>query len=58
MPALVFRLTFNMIPEKAPILLQPFLKSIFGALNNRFAIPKLRIHADFVSTELFFSSPL
>lgn len=57
MPTLVFKLTFKMIPEKAPILLQPFLKGVFDALNNRLSLPRLRIHADFVSPTLSLALP-
>lgn len=51
MPALSFKFIFNMIPEKAPILLKPFLKGIFDALINRMTLPRLRIHVDFVGTK-------
>lgn len=51
MPILAFKLTFDVIPEGAPILLKPFLKTIFDALNNRLNLPKLRVQADFVSAE-------
>ena len=49
MPILMLKLTFKLIPEKAPLLLQPFLKGIFDALNRRMTTPRLQIHADFVS---------
>ena len=52
MPTLAFKLIFSMIPESAPVLLQPFLKGIFSALINRLTLPRLRIHGDFVSTSL------
>lgn len=52
MPTLAFKFTFSMIPEKAPILLKPFLKGIFDALNNRLTLPRLRIHAEFVEAHL------
>ena len=50
MPALALKLTFSMIPERAPLLLQPLLRGIFDALISRLTLPRLRIHADFVST--------
>lgn len=52
MPVLVFKWLFQMIPENAPILLQSFLKAIFDALSNKMTLPRLRIHADFVSARL------
>lgn len=52
MPTLSLKLIFSMIPERAPVLLQPFLRGIFGALIGRLTLPRLRIHADFVSMEL------
>ena len=52
MPALALKLIFGMIPEKAPLLLQPLLRGIFDALISRLALPRLRTHADFVSTGL------
>jgi len=58
MPTLVFKLFFKMIPEKAPLLLQPFLEGIFNALISRLTLPRLRIHAEFVSAEIPFSSSL
>jgi len=52
MPALAFKFVFNMIPDRAPILLKPFLKGIFDALNNRMTLPRLRVHLDFVEAHL------
>lgn len=49
MPMLALKLLFGMIPEKAPILLKPFLRGIFDALNSRVIQPRLRIHTEFVS---------
>jgi hypothetical protein len=57
MPTLVFKFLFNMIPEKAPILLRPFLKGIFDALIGRLTLPRLRLHADFVSVRLSLALP-
>jgi hypothetical protein len=52
MPTLTFKLISNMIPKKAPVLIRSFLKGIFGALDRRFILPRLRVHADFVSASL------
>lgn len=52
MPILASKLLFGMIPEKAPILLKPFLQGIFDALNRRMVHPRLRIHTEFVSRML------
>lgn len=57
MPALAFKFVFNMIPDKAPILLKPFLKGIFDALNNRMTLPRLRVHLDFVSIKPSLAHP-
>lgn len=58
MPTLTFKFIFSMIPDGAPVLLQPFLKGIFGALITRLTLPRLRLHADFVSTGLSLAHPL
>lgn len=52
MPALALKLLFGMIPEKAPMLLKPFLRGIFDALNRRMIHPRLRVHTEFVSSRL------
>lgn len=56
MPILAFKLLFCMIPEKAPTLLRPFLQGIFDVLNRRMIFPRLRIHTEFVSSELYLAS--
>jgi len=58
MPTLSFKFIFSMIPEGAPVLLQPFLKGIFCALITRLTLPRLRLHADFVSTGLSLARTL
>jgi len=58
MPTLSFKFIFSMIPQGAPILLQPFLKGIFCALITRLTLPRLRLHADFVSVGLSLIHPL
>jgi len=57
MPTLSFKFIFSMIPEGAPVLLQPFLKGIFGALITRLTLPRLRRHADFVGIGVSLAHP-
>jgi len=46
------QVNLDTIPENAPILLRSFLKRIFNALSRRFTLPRLRVHADFMSARL------
>ena len=49
MPMLVNKLIFRIIPERAPFLLRPLLKGVFGAVAKQMLDPRLKIHADMVN---------
>ena len=50
MPLLVNRLIFTMIPERSPFFIRPLLKAVFNAVNANFLHPRMKAHADFVSS--------
>lgn len=49
MPILVQRLIFTMIPERAPWLLRPLLRFVFGNVQNAVVLPRMKKHGQFVS---------
>jgi len=52
MPLLVNKLIFTMIPERAPFLLRPLLRSIFSNVQNVMVNPRLKKHAALIEEHL------
>lgn len=51
-PLLVRKLMFTMIPDNAPVLMQPVLNAVFSKLNAKLTDPELRSHAILVGLML------
>ncbi|KAF9788595.1 thioredoxin-like protein [Thelephora terrestris] len=52
MPILLSKIIYRMIPERAPVLLKPFLWCIFDALSHRLVTPQLRTHREYIEVRL------
>ncbi|KDQ60257.1 hypothetical protein JAAARDRAFT_32638 [Jaapia argillacea MUCL 33604] len=52
MPLLVNKLMFTLIPQKAPLLLRPLLKPIFGGLAAHLIDPGIKNHCKFIEAHL------
>lgn len=52
MPILLSKIIYRMIPERAPVLLKPFLWCIFDALSRRLVTPQLRTHREYIEVRL------
>ncbi|KAI0070764.1 thioredoxin-like protein [Panus rudis PR-1116 ss-1] len=52
MPLLVFKLIFQMAPQKAPFIIRPFIGLLFGTLARRLVDPRLKLHADMIEKHL------
>jgi len=52
MPILINKLICTIVPERAPLLLKPFLRSIFEAVSRRMVAPRLKTHLEYVETKL------
>jgi len=53
MPLLVMRLIFNFIGrQKVPFFVKPILKGIIGNVNKQFLDPQMKLHLDFIESEL------
>ena len=50
MPILTANVVCEILPEGAPLLLRPFLWSIFDAVSRRMVAPRLRTHMEYVRT--------
>jgi len=50
MPILTTKVVYTLIPERAPLLLKPFLWAIFEAVNCRMVAPRLETHKTYVRT--------
>lgn len=48
MPLLLNKIVYRIIPERAPVLLKPFLSCVFDALSHRLVAPRLRTHREYV----------
>ncbi|KAF9055593.1 thioredoxin-like protein [Panaeolus papilionaceus] len=51
-PLLVRKLMFTMIPDNAPVLMQPVLNAVFSKLNAKLTDPELRSHAILIEKHL------
>ncbi|PPQ99625.1 hypothetical protein CVT24_005203 [Panaeolus cyanescens] len=51
-PLLVRKLMFTMIPENAPVLMQPVLHAVFHKLNSKLTDPELQLHATLIEKHL------
>ena len=49
MPLLVNKLIFGLVSERAPFILRPILRSVFGKLTGALINPRLKRQAAFVS---------
>ena len=49
MPLMVNNFIFNLIPQRSPWLLRPLLRSVFGTLQERLVVPRLKAHAAMVN---------
>lgn len=52
MPLLVMSLVTSMIPKRSPLLIRPIAGAIVAGLNQSFLHPQLRLHMDYVESEL------
>lgn len=48
MPIFVHKLVCTIVPERAPLLLKPFLWGIFEAVSRRMIMPRLETHMKYV----------
>ena len=49
MPLLVNKLIFSLVPDRAPFILRPILRAVFGKLTGTLLDPRLKRQAAFVS---------
>jgi glutathione S-transferase len=52
MPLLVMKLIFGHIPAQVPALVRPVARAIVQGVNAKFLDPNLRLHLDFIESEL------
>lgn len=52
MPILIGKMICQRVPEKAPLLLKPFLRSVFDAVGRRMIDPRLETHREYIETQL------
>ena len=52
MPMLVMKLVFSMIPKRAPALVRPIANGIVNNVMKNFLDPNLKIHFDYIESEL------
>lgn len=57
MPLLVNKLIFGLVPERAPFILRPILRTVFKKLESVIIEPRLKIHASLVSPALTILEP-
>ncbi len=50
MPMLVNKIIFKIIAERSPFLIRPLLRSVFTKVSTLMLDPRLKTHAEFVST--------
>jgi hypothetical protein len=48
MPILITKLVCTIVPERAPLLLKPFLWGVFEAVSRRMLAPRLKTHMEYV----------
>ncbi|MGH8530843.1 MAG: glutathione S-transferase [Nevskiales bacterium] len=56
MPLLVMKLIFSWLPKGTPALIRPIAKAIVQGVNHKFLGPNLKLHLDFIESELGKSS--
>ncbi|KAF9652406.1 thioredoxin-like protein [Thelephora ganbajun] len=52
MPILISKVICRMVPERAPLLLKPFLWSVFDAVSRRMVAPRLETHREYIEMRL------
>ena len=52
MPPLLMKLIFDVMPQRAPGLMKPLVRSIAGRAKSGFVEPQLKLHMDFWEGEL------
>jgi glutathione S-transferase len=52
MPILITKLVCTIVPERAPLLLKPFLWGVFEAVSRRMLAPRLKTHMEYIETQL------
>ncbi|KAI0711122.1 thioredoxin-like protein [Cerioporus squamosus] len=52
MPLLVNKLIFRIVPDRAPFLLRPLLRGVFGMLTSKMVDPRLKVHAKMIEDHL------
>ncbi len=52
MPLLVMKLIFNHLPRSVPALIRPIAKGIVKGVNDKFLGPNLKLHLDYIESEL------
>lgn len=50
MPMLVNKIVFKIIAERSPFFIRPLLRSVFGKVTALMLEPRLKNHAELVST--------
>lgn len=48
MPLLVNKLIFGLVPDRAPFILRPILRSVFNTLDSNLLDPRLKTQAQLV----------
>lgn len=52
MPMLVMKLVFSVIPSRAPLLVRPVANGIVGNVMKNFLDPNIKVHLDYIESEL------
>ncbi|KAI8986753.1 hypothetical protein BD414DRAFT_486938 [Trametes punicea] len=52
MPMLVNKLIFTMIPQRAPFIIRPLLRSVFNTVSAKLLDPRLKAHAEIIESHL------
>ncbi len=52
MPLLVMKLVTSQVPRRAPALIRPLARAVIGALDQAFTSPQLKLHLDYIESEL------